>query len=170
MRSSDTVTRQRGDEFVIMLLDLSDMAPEAARQIESLGAQMLAALNRRYRLAGHVHHNSASIGVTVFDGMLDSSDAQLKRADLAMYQAKAGGRKTLRFFEADMRTAVSARAALKADLRIGLQQGQFVMYYQARIDAAGAVSGAEVLLRGVTSRAELIAVAEESGLILPLGC
>ncbi|MBC7454536.1 MAG: EAL domain-containing protein [Massilia sp.] len=175
VRASDTVARQGGDEFVVMLLDLSDMAQEAAHQIESIGAQILEALNRPYQLAGHVYHNSASIGATVFDGRLDSTDEHLKRADLAMYQAKAAGRNTLRFFEADMQTAVSARAALEADLRTGLQQGQFVLYYQAQIDAGGAVSGAEVLLRwqhplrGVTSPAEFIAAAEESGLILPLG-
>ena len=174
VRVGDTVARQGGDEFVIMLLDLSERTQAAALEVKLVGEQILEALNRPYQLAGHVYHNSASIGATVFDGQLDSTDEHFKRADLAMYQAKAAGRNTLRFFEADMQTAVSARAALEADLRRGLQEDQFALYYQPQVDAGG-VTGAEALLRwqhplrGFISPAEFIPVAEESGLILPLG-
>ena len=175
VRVGDTVARQGGDEFVIMLMDLSEVALEAATQTEAIGEKILEALNRPYQFAGHVYHNSASIGATLFDGQPVSTDEHLKRADLAMYQAKAAGRNTLRFFEADMQAAVSLRAALETDLRQGLQEGQFLLYYQAQIDAAGRVTGAEVLLRwqhplrGFISPAEFIPAAEESGLILPLG-
>ena len=175
VRVGDTVARQGGDEFVIMLMDLSDVGCEAAMQTELIGEKILAALNRPYQFAGHVYHTSASIGATLFDGQLESPDELLKRADLAMYRAKAAGRNTLRFFEADMQAAVTRRAGLETDLRAGLAEQQFLLYYQAQIDASGRVGGAEALLRwrhpvrGFTSPAEFIPAAEESGLILPLG-
>ena len=175
VRVGDTVARQGGDEFVIMLMDLSEVAHEAAMQTEAIGEKILAALNRPYQFAGHVYYSGASIGATLFDGQLESTDEHLKRADLAMYQAKAAGRNTLRFFETDMQAAVSLRAELETDLRQGLQEGQFLLYYQAQVDAAGSVTGAEALLRwqhplrGFTSPAEFIPAAEQSGLILPLG-
>jgi len=175
VRVGDTVARQGGDEFVVMLTNLSEVAAEATKQAEAIGEKILEALNRPYQFAGHVYHNSASIGATLFDGQLESTDEHLKRADLAMYQAKATGRNTLRFFEADMQAVVLRRAALETDLRHSLQNDQFLLHYQAQIDAAGSVTGAEVLLRwqhpvrGFTSPAEFIPAAEESGLILPLG-
>ena len=175
VREGDTVARQGGDEFVIMLMDLSEVALEAALQTELIGEKIIAALNLPYRFANQVLHTTASIGATLFDGHIQSTDEQLKRADLAMYQAKAAGRNGLRFFEADMQAAVSARAELEADLRQGLQGGQFLLHYQAQMDGAGCVTGAEALLRwqhprhGLILPAEFIPVAEESGLILPLG-
>jgi len=175
VRVIDTVARQGGDEFVVMLTDLSEVASEAAKQAEAIGDKILEALTRPYQLGSHVYHNSASIGATLFDGQLVSTDEHLKRADLAMYQAKAAGRNTLRFFEADMQAVVLRRAALETDLRHSLQNDQFLLHYQAQIDAAGSVTGAEALLRwqhpvrGFTSPAEFIPAAEESGLILPLG-
>jgi len=175
VRAGDTVARQGGDEFVVMLMDLSEVAQQAAMQTEAIGEKILEALTRPYQLGAHVYHNSASIGATLFDGQLESTDEHLKRADLAMYDAKAAGRNTLRFFEADMQAVVVLRAELETDLRHGLQKDQFLLYYQAQIDAVGNLTGAEVLLRwqhpvrGFTSPAEFIPAAEQSGLILPLG-
>ncbi len=119
VREGDTVARLGGDEFVVMLEDLSENPQEAATQAETVGEKILATLNQPYQLAGYEHHSTASIGVTLFSGHQTAIDELLKQADLAMYQAKAAGRNTLRFFDPEMQAAVTARAALEADLRAG---------------------------------------------------
>ena len=175
VRVEDTVARQGGDEFVIMLIGLSVTEEEAALQTEIIGEKILEVLNQPYQFAGRVHHNTASIGATLFEGHLSSADEVLRRADLAMYHAKAAGRNALRFFEAGMQAFVTYRAELETAMRQGLQHGQFLLYYQAQINAAGGVSGAEALLRwqhpvrGLVGPVEFIPAAEETGLILPLG-
>ena len=175
VREGDTVARLGGDEFVVMLEDLSDNPLEAATQTETVGEKILATLNQTYRLAGHEHHSTPSIGVTLFSAHQSSVEELLKRADLAMYQAKAAGRNALRFFDPEMQAVVSARASLEADLRQGMAKGQFLLYYQAQVVGEGRLTGAEALLRwqhpsrGLVSPAEFIPLAEESGLILPLG-
>ncbi len=180
VREGDTVARIGGDEFVVLLRDLNENAPQAATQVEAVGEKILVALSQVYLLGAHVHHTSASIGVALFGAQRESVDELLKRADLAMYAAKTAGRNMLRFFDPQMQTLVTARAALEADLREAVRQDQFVLHYQAQM-AADAVTGghhltgAEVLVRwmhperGMVSPAEFIPVAEESGLILPLG-
>ncbi|MDZ7656015.1 MAG: EAL domain-containing protein [Sulfurimicrobium sp.] len=175
VREGDTVSRLGGDEFVLMFEDLGDSPEEAANLAEGIGEKIIAALNQPYRLAGHEHHSTPSIGVTLFDDQSETVDELLKRADLAMYQAKAAGRNTLRFFDPRMQAVVSARAAMEADLRHGLQNNEFFLHYQPLVDRDGRTTGAEALLRwqhprqGLVSPAEFIPLAEESGLILPLG-
>jgi len=175
IREGDTVARLGGDEFVVMLEDLSEDPEEAANQTETVGEKILATLSRPYDLDGHEHRSSSSIGITLFVAQQNSSEELMKRADLAMYQAKAAGRNTLRFFDPKMQAVVSARAALEADLRDGLKKAQFLLHYQPQVDAAGRVTGAETLLRwqhsarGLVSPAEFIPLAEDTGLILPLG-
>jgi EAL domain-containing protein (putative c-di-GMP-specific phosphodiesterase class I) len=175
MRVGDTVARQGGDEFVILLVDLSKELGEAAVQAEAIGVKILAALNQPYEFAGRVTHCTASIGATLFDGHLKSADELLKRADLAMYQAKAAGRNTLLFFEPDMQSTIMLRGELEAELRQGLRDGQFILCYQAQVGETGSVTGAEALLRwqhpmrGMVSPATFIHVAELTGLIVPLG-
>jgi diguanylate cyclase (GGDEF)-like protein/PAS domain S-box-containing protein len=100
VRLADTVGRQGGDEFVVMLMDLSDAAPQAALQAQAIGEKIRAALNQSYDLAGDLLYSSASMGVTLFNGRSVSSEDLLTQADLAMYQAKAVGRNALRFYDA----------------------------------------------------------------------
>ncbi|MDP2785065.1 MAG: EAL domain-containing protein [Sulfurimicrobium sp.] len=175
VREGDTVSRLGGDEFVVMLEDLGVSPEEAATLAEAVGEKILATLNQVYQLAGHEHRSTPSIGVTLFADQRETVDELLKRADLAMYQAKAAGRNTLRFFDPDMQAAVTARAAMEADLRHGLENREFFLHYQPQVDGHGHMFGAEALLRwqhprrGPVSPAEFIPLAEETGLILPIG-
>jgi len=175
VRACDTVARLGGDEFVVMLEDLSESSQEAATQAEVVGEKILAALSPPYFLAGHEHHSSGSVGGMLFGDMAESVDELLKRADVAMYRAKAAGRNTLRFFDPRMQVAVTARAVLEADLRKGVREGQFVLHYQPQVDGEGRVTGAEALARwqhprrGLVLPGEFIPLAEETGLIEPLG-
>lgn len=175
IREGDTLARLGGDEFVVMLEDLSQNMQEAANQVEIVGEKILAALSQTYTLSGHSYHSTSSIGATLFADHRNTIDELLKRADLAMYQAKAAGRNALRFFDPEMQAAVNARTALEADLREGLLHNQFLVYYQAQVDTHGKPSGVEALVRWqhpvrkLVSPVEFIPVAEETGLILPLG-
>ncbi len=175
VREQDTVARLGGDEFVVVLQNLSSDATEAAAQTRTLGELVLAQLRQPYDLAGHEHHFSASIGATLLRHHRDSVDEVLKQADMAMYRAKDAGRNTLRFFDPDMQQAVNRRALLETELHNGLRQAQFLLLYQPQVDSQGHITGAEALVRwrhpvqGMVSPAEFIPLAEESGLILPLG-
>ncbi|MCF8198265.1 MAG: PAS domain S-box protein [Sulfuritalea sp.] len=175
VREGDTVARLGGDEFVIVLEDLSDTVYEAATQAEVVGEKILASLNQPYELDGHHCLSSPSIGIALLTGNETTIDDLMKRADVAMYQAKDAGRNTLRFFDPDMQAAVADRIKLEADLRKGLELAQLVLHYQPQVDGIGKVTGAEALVRwrhpqrGLVSPAEFIPLAEETGLIQPLG-
>jgi diguanylate cyclase (GGDEF)-like protein/PAS domain S-box-containing protein len=175
IREGDSIARVGGDEFVLVLEDLSENANEAATQAETVGEKILATLNRPYDLAGYAYHNTPSIGVTLFSDHLRSVDELMKHADLALDEAKKAGPNALRFFDPQMQATITARATLEKDLREGLQQQQFLLYYQPQVDAAGRITGSEALVRwqhprrGVLSPAFFIPLAEETGLILPLG-
>jgi diguanylate cyclase (GGDEF)-like protein/PAS domain S-box-containing protein len=176
VRDGDTVARLGGDEFVVLLKVLSTNAQEAAANAQMVAAKILNALAEPYELEGQRHHSTASIGVTLFGGgQREEVEEPLKRAELAMYQAKTTGRNTLRFFEPDMRTVVAARAALEAELHEAVANDQFVLYYQGQGTGHDHMTGAEALVRwqhpkrGLVSPSEFIPIAETSGLILPLG-
>ena len=177
VRECDTVARLGGDEFVVVLVGLSANEAEAARASEAVAEKILVSLSQSYPLTQSgeiVHHCTASIGVTLFRGHLSTVDDLMKQADLAMYKSKEAGRNALRFFDHAMELAVNKRAGLENDLRQALEKNQFLLHYQAQV-ASQSLTGAEVLvrwqhpLRGMVSPAEFIPLAEESGLILPLG-
>ena len=175
VREAGTVARLGGDEYVIMLDHLSRNPNEAASQAEVLDGKILYALNLPFDLLGNEYHITPSIGVTLFADHQNNADELMKRADLAMYQAKAAGRNTLRFFDPEMQAVVNAKVALERDLRCGLQANQFLLDYQPQVDQQGRLTGVEALVRwqhpelGVVSPAQFIPLAEDAGLILSLG-
>ena len=169
-----TVARHGDDEFVVVLESLADNAADAAVQAQEVAQRIQAALRAPYMLGGEPWHASVSMGAAIFRGLGESVDDLLKRADVAMYQAKAAGRDTLQFYDPRIQAVVHARAALELDMRAGLEQGQFELFYQAQMDR-GRITGCECLLRwrhprdGFVSPAAFVPLAEETGLILPLG-
>jgi diguanylate cyclase (GGDEF)-like protein/PAS domain S-box-containing protein len=183
IRECDTVARLGGDEFVVILEEL-DAGLLAAMQAESVAVKIQGALNQPYLLdlslaAGEAstrsYHCTSSIGITLFRGHEVAVEELLKRADTAMYQAKAAGRNTLRFFDPQMQAAVSARATLDTDLRTAIAESQFVLHYQPQVDGSGRMTGVEALLRwqhprrGLVMPGEFIDQAEATRLIMPLG-
>jgi diguanylate cyclase (GGDEF)-like protein/PAS domain S-box-containing protein len=176
VREGDTVARLGGDEFVLMLEDLSENSLEAATQAEGVAEKTLNFLSLPYQLDNHAHHSTCSVGVTLFGGGLkEGLEEPLKRADLAMYQAKAAGRNTLRFFDPQMQAVITARADLEIGLREAIDKQQLVLHYQPQISGDGHIAGAEALVRwlhpqrGMIAPNDFIPLAEDTGLILPLG-
>lgn len=173
-RESDTVARLGGDEFVVILEDLSETAEEAASYATVVAEKVIAAIGQPYQLAGHECVGTASIGITIFGGPTDNSRDALRQADIAMYQAKAAGRNTVRFFAPALQAAVNARAKLEDEMRHGIRDHEFVLWYQPQLDH-GKLVGAEALLRwnhpqrGILAPSAFIPLAEETGLIVPLG-
>ena len=175
VREGDTVARLGGDEFVVVLGSLNKTAEEAANETEAVGEKILAVLNQAYPLGDIDYRSSASIGATLFRGHETSIEDLLKQADLAMYKSKTTGRNGLHFFDPAMQTVVVERVALETGLRKAIEGNQLLLHYQPQVVDAGRVTGAEALVRwqhperGTVSPAEFILLAEETGLILPLG-
>ena len=174
IRAVDTAARVGGDEFVVILEDLGRTSEEAAAQAGNVAEKILASITQPYLLAGRECRSTASMGITVFGDRNESSSAILQQADIAMYQAKAAGREAIRFFAPELQSAVNARAALEGELRQGIRNREFELWYQPQVDGDRVV-GAEALLRwnhprrGVLLPAEFISLAEETGLIVALG-
>ena len=175
VRVHDTVARQGGDEFVVILGDLHPVLAHATRDVEAVAEKIRAALSQAYLIDGVAWHCTASIGICMLQGGDDPVDEILKRADIAMYEAKRSGRNAARFYDPATQRAIQQRIELEADLRSALADRQFVLHYQMQVDSARRVIGAEVLLRwrhpqrGLVSPGDFIPVAEDSDLILPIG-
>ena len=175
IREGDTVARFGGDEFMVMLDGLSHDSMEASFQAESAGRKILEALEQPYDLGGLPYRTTASIGITLFFDHHCNVQDLVKRADIALYQAKAAGRNTLRFYDEKIQALVTAHLELDAELRQGLQMKEFVLHFQAQVDRQGNLTGVEALVRwlhphrGILGPTEFIHLAEETGLIIPLG-
>jgi diguanylate cyclase (GGDEF)-like protein/PAS domain S-box-containing protein len=176
LRQEDTVSRFGGDEFVVLLHGLGRQREHAAIFCRSVADKLLAALAEPYRLRDTEFSGSASIGVVLWRGSLKANVHDLlKRSDLAMYEAKRSGRNSIRFFDPLMQTAIEKRVSLERDLREAIRKNQFVLHFQAQVDGQNRVTGAEVLVRwqhpdrGLVFPDEFIGLAEETGMILPLG-
>ena len=175
LRAADTVARLGGDEFVVMLTALSANEGEAAQQVGVVGNKILAVLSETYELNAVPYRSTCSVGAALFKGTGVATDDLLKQADLAMYKAKAEGRNALRFFDPAMLVIMMERAALEADLREAVRDGHLLLHYQAQVVGDGRITGVEALARwphrsrGMVSPAQFIPLAEETGLILPLG-
>jgi len=175
VREGDTVAHFGGDEFMIILDKLGPEQPLAATRAESVSLKILQALSQPHQLNGQPYIGTASIGIVMFGPTAKDTDDLVKRADAAMYQAKAAGRSAVRFYDPALQASILANTELEADLRRGLRAQEFVLHYQLQVDAHGTPLGAEALVRwqhpqrGLVSPGQFIAVAEETGLILPLG-
>ncbi|MGK2953319.1 MAG: EAL domain-containing protein [Thiobacillus sp.] len=171
LRESDIVARLGGDEFVVLLTEVED-ATAAAR----LADKLLHMLAQPYRIGENELHSAASIGVAFYPNDGEDSETLMKNADTAMYHAKSQGRNNIQFFTAEMNQAAVKRLKLDHDLRVAVETGQFELHYQPQLDSRnGRIVGVEALIRwrhpqdGLVSPAEFIPVAEETGMILPLG-
>ena len=164
-----------GDEFGVLLEDLSADKEQACAQAKHEAERVNHLLNQPVQLDGNWLHLGASIGITVFSNDAMDAGELLRRADLAMYRAKAAGRGTVRFFDPALQTAAETRLALESDLRAGLRDHAFFLHYQPQVERDGRIAGVEALVRwrhperGTVSPAEFIPLAEEIGLALPLG-
>jgi diguanylate cyclase (GGDEF)-like protein/PAS domain S-box-containing protein len=175
IREGDTVARWGGDEFVVVVGQLGMHTIDAVGHADRIAEQIRTSLNSPYDLNKYEHHSTPSIGIALFQGHAATVEELLKHADLAMYQAKAAGRNTIQFFDPQMQAAITARAEMETNMRRSLLDGDFLLYYQPQVDRHGQIVGAEALLRwkhpqqGVISPVQFIHLAEDTGLILPLG-
>lgn len=175
VREGDSVARMGGDEFVILIESLSTNPNEAATQTELIADKILAALGGPYTLREHAYVITPSIGIVVFLHQTETMDELLKKADVAMYQAKTVGRNNARFFDPAMQAAVSMRLKLETDMHRALEQHEFILHYQLQVDADSVPTGVEALVRWNHGKddmifpGEFIPLAEETGMILPLG-
>jgi diguanylate cyclase (GGDEF)-like protein/PAS domain S-box-containing protein len=174
VRGSDTVARCGGDEFAVILEGLSGASDEASAQAMIVAEKILSALSQPYVIEGREFHKTASIGIVVFGGQPETAHDVLQQAEIAMHDAKDEGRKSIRCFTPALQAAVRAFTTLEEEVHQAIKKKEFLLHYQPQVDSSGLI-GAEALVRwrhpkrGLLSPNEFIPMAEESGLILPLG-
>jgi diguanylate cyclase (GGDEF)-like protein len=171
VRASDVVARLGGDEFVVLLQDVNSQA-----QVSAVARSMLSAAMRPVMILGQECRVTASIGICVHPAADQNDDAVMKNADMAMYMAKEEGKNTYKFYSPSLQASAAGRLALESSLRRALDRQEFTLHYQAKVNfRSGAITGVEALLRwqsqelGVVSPTQFIPVAEETGLIVPIG-
>lgn len=171
VRHSDTISRQGGDEFVVLLSNITH-AEDAAL----IAQNMLTALAAPHLIDHHELHVSVSIGISIYPDDGQEAETLLKSADSAMYHAKEGGRNNYKFFESEMSVRAVQRQSIETSLRLALERQEFVLHYQPRINLQSKkIVGAEALIRwnhpewGVVPSSQFVSIAEDSGLILPIG-
>jgi diguanylate cyclase (GGDEF)-like protein/PAS domain S-box-containing protein len=175
VREGDTVARLGGDEFVVMVQHLSSNLDDATTQAQHVGEKILAVFSTSFLLGDYEYRGTASVGMTLFKDDLSSVEDLLKRADMALYEAKTAGVSTMRFFDPEMEATVTARDTLDIDLRRALAESEFVLHYQPQVDFEGRMTGVEALIRwhhperGLLLPSEFISFAEEKGLIGLIG-
>jgi diguanylate cyclase (GGDEF)-like protein/PAS domain S-box-containing protein len=175
LRGDDSVARLGGDEFVVLVGQLGPDAESAARHARAVADRVRALLETPYDIDGALYDSAGSVGITLFPKGHEHVDDLLREADTAMYRAKAAGRNRIAFFEPAMQAEVEQRLALEQDLREAVGSAQITAFVQPQVDSHGREVGAELLLRwqhprrGSVSPAQFIPVAEQTGLILPLG-
>jgi predicted signal transduction protein with EAL and GGDEF domain len=175
VRASDTLARMGGDEFVVLLGELGENEQSASEQALRISEKISSALNQPYQFDHFIYNCSASIGVTMFCDAGITIEEVHKRADAAMYQAKNAGRNTVRFYDPHTQAALEARSELEHALQMAIAQQQLHLYFQVQVDEHNQPVGAEALLRwihpemGMIFPGQFIPIAEETGLILPIG-
>ncbi|HEY8904912.1 MAG TPA: EAL domain-containing protein [Rhodoferax sp.] len=175
VRTNDSVARVGGDEFMVLLEAFALTAVDAAQYAETLASKIAMQLSRPYTLIGASYASTPSIGIAVFQEGTDSRDDTIRKADAAMYQAKEAGRNAIRFFDPLMQAQALARIEFEQDMRHGLEQQEFVLHYQVQVNTQGEIIGAEALARWTSAKHgdvppfKFIPLAEDNGMILPLG-
>ena len=170
VRDSDTISRQGGDEFLVLAQDFKQLAV-----IERIAASLMTCLQAPLQVAGQELSLSGSIGIALYPQDGDNFDLLLQRADMAMYTAKAAGRNKAHYYSASMQAAIDKRVQLDSQLRKALKQGDFQLHFQPQVDAQQRPLGAEALLRWTPAGkapippGEFIPLAEETGFIVSLG-
>ncbi len=174
VREIDTVARLGGDEFVVLIEDLDPSGDSAAAAARRVGEKIGEAVAQPHALRDDIHIATCSVGIRVFEHGARVEDL-LKHADTAMYAAKTAGRNTVRFFDPAMEAALHRRSQTESGLRMALQRDEFELHAQIQVDTRDRPIGAEVLLRwhhperGLVSPTEFIGLAEDVGLIVPIG-
>ena len=175
LRDVDTVARIGGDEFVVLIEEISGDQKQALQKVALIAEKIRTALTVPYQLGEYEYYSSSSIGICLYCGNEKSVVDLLKSSDMAMYQAKESGRNTIRFFDPLMQQAVENHAVLESNLRTAITNNQLQLHYQIQVDNDARPLGAEGLVRwedpklGSISPTQFIHIAEESTLILDIG-